>query len=156
MIRLAPERPLPLVAFVPGKTPRPGAPSPPYATRFDEAAWTASSTYVFGFDLFNHGFPWEAHEAWEALWHKQPRGSVAHRFLQALIKLAAAHVKRLEGAPRGMRAHADSAAEMFRAIGVEHARFAGIDLGEAERAALAAARGEVAALLPTEAPRRDA
>ncbi|TGQ49534.1 DUF309 domain-containing protein, partial [Mesorhizobium sp. M1C.F.Ca.ET.210.01.1.1] len=25
--------------------------------------------FRWGIDLFNHGYYWEAHEAWEPLWH---------------------------------------------------------------------------------------
>lgn len=46
--------------------------------------------YLRGIDLFNHGFYWESHEAWEAVWISAGRrGSVAD-FLKALIKVAAA------------------------------------------------------------------
>ncbi|MET2831203.1 DUF309 domain-containing protein [Mesorhizobium shangrilense] len=29
----------------------------------------SSNAFRWGSDLFNHGYYWEAHEAWEPLWH---------------------------------------------------------------------------------------
>ncbi len=31
--------------------------------------WRDSPAYLRGIDLFNAGYYWEAHEAWEPLWH---------------------------------------------------------------------------------------
>ena len=50
-------------------------------------------------DLLNHGFYWEAHEAWETLWHAAGRKGEIADFLKGLIKLAAAAVKAREGNP---------------------------------------------------------
>jgi uncharacterized protein len=74
--RFLPDRPFPLYAYVPGHTPHPtrdpdghsyGAafemPEPP-----DPQEWRACRDYLYGIDLFNHGFYWEAHEVWEGLW----------------------------------------------------------------------------------------
>ena len=44
---------------------------------------------------------WEAHEAWEELWHACGRMGPTADFLRGLIKLAAAGVKVREGRPRG-------------------------------------------------------
>ena len=43
--------------------------------------------------LFNAGYYWEAHEAWESLWHMAGRVGPLADFLKGLIKLAAAGVK---------------------------------------------------------------
>nr|WP_244447982.1 DUF309 domain-containing protein [Neorhizobium vignae] len=50
-----------------------------------------------GQDLFNHGYYWEAHEAWEGLWQAAKRGSQLRAFLKGLILLSAAGVKIREG-----------------------------------------------------------
>ncbi|MEO6809260.1 MAG: DUF309 domain-containing protein, partial [Isosphaeraceae bacterium] len=40
--------------------------------------WAASEDYGLGVALFNAGYYWEAHEAWEGLWHAhQRRGPTA-------------------------------------------------------------------------------
>jgi len=55
-----------------------------------------------GVTLFNHGYYWEAHEAWERLWQAMPRDSAATRLLQDLIVLAAARVKARQGQAIGI------------------------------------------------------
>jgi hypothetical protein len=69
-------------------------------------AWQNSEVYRYGIDLFNHGFYWEAHEAWEALWHAAGRRGAIALWLKALIKLAAAAVKLREGNAYGAAHHA--------------------------------------------------
>lgn len=120
--RYVPERSLPPYAYVPGGFPHPvrdpeghmfgrdeGPPEP-----LDPANWRACREYLYGIDLFNHGYYWEAHEVWEGLWHACGRSGAMGDFLQGLIKLAAAGVKAREGNPNGVRRHARRAAELFR------------------------------------------
>jgi hypothetical protein len=111
------DRPLPPYSYVPGFTPHPvsdprghmhGAahetPQP-----LDPASWRSSDAYLYAADLFNHGFYWEAHEAWESLWHAAGRRGFVAAWLKALIKLAAAGVKAREGNPTGVARHATRA-----------------------------------------------
>jgi Domain of unknown function (DUF309) len=51
-----------------------------------------SREYLHGIDLFNHGFYWGAHEAWEGLWVACGRRGPTATYLQAL-NLAAAGFK---------------------------------------------------------------
>jgi len=118
-------RPLPPYSYVPGLAPHPTSdprghsfglnePSPPPLTQF---AFRDNASYLYGIDLFNHGYYWEAHEAWESLWHAAGRSGPTADFLKGLIKLAAAGVKLREGRPAGVRQHAQRAAELFRGVG---------------------------------------
>jgi predicted metal-dependent hydrolase len=122
--RLVPNLPLPPYAYVPGRSPHPTSdpqghhfgvpperPDPP-----DPEHWRACRPYLFGIDLFNHGYYWEAHEVWEGLWHACGRKGPTASFLKGLIKLAAAGVKAREGVPQGVRDHARRAAELFRQV----------------------------------------
>ena len=59
--------------------------------------FAASEAFLFGVDLFNHGFYWEAHESWEGLWRRCVRGQAQHQVLQGLIQIAAAYLKRALG-----------------------------------------------------------
>jgi predicted metal-dependent hydrolase len=121
--RYLPDVPLPPYAFVPGRSPHPScdpAGHSYHAARESPAAvdagnWRASRAYLHGIDLFNHGFYWEAHEAWEGLWHACGRRGAAADFLKGLIQLAAAGVKHREGVPQGVTNHARRAVELFRA-----------------------------------------
>lgn len=71
------------------------------------------ATHVWAMDLFNHGFYWEAHEAWEGLWHAFGRSGPKADFVKGLIKLSAAGVKAREGNATGVTRHARRAAELL-------------------------------------------
>jgi len=53
--------------------------------------------YLWGADLYNGGFFWEAHETWEVLWRSADKLSHRRRFLQGLIQCAAACLKAVAG-----------------------------------------------------------
>lgn len=86
----------PPYAFVPGLNPHPTADpdghSVTLALRQSCALtpnhWMKNKDYLFGCDLYNHGYWWEAHEAWERVWLSVPRGHQADTFLRALIQAA--------------------------------------------------------------------
>ena len=48
--------------------------------------------WLYAVDLFNGGWYWAAHEAWEGFWHALGRTTPEARFVQGLIHLAAAAV----------------------------------------------------------------
>lgn len=121
--RLVPDRPFPPYAYRPGRTPHPTrdpdghsygakheAREPP-----DPDGWRTCRDYLYGIDLFNHGFYWEAHEAWEGLWVDCGRRGPTATYLQALINLAAAGFKARWGSARGMTANARTALRLFDA-----------------------------------------
>jgi predicted metal-dependent hydrolase len=122
--RYCPQRELPAYSYVPGLFPHPmsderghsyGRHEPP-AQPLDESTFRTNETYGYALDLFNHGYYWEAHETWEALWHAAGRRGPAADFLKGLIKLAAAGVKAREGRPAGVRQHALRAAELVAGV----------------------------------------
>lgn len=78
-----------------------------------DGRWNDSEAFVEGVRLFNAGYYWEAHEAWEALWHAHGRTGPTAWVLQSLIKLAAAGVKVRERRPAGARTHAARAAALL-------------------------------------------
>ncbi len=136
--RLVPDEPLPPYSFVPGRFPHPvsdpaghsfGA-NPDPAPPPDPERWAENGRYLFGIDLFNAGYYWEAHEAWESLWHACGRSGHTADFLKGLIKLAAAGVKVREGKPVGAAGHARAAADLFRQTGARGERYLGLPLGE--------------------------
>ena len=138
--RLVPDEPLPPYSYVTGKFPHPtrdaaghsfGQP-PDDPPPLDPAEWSRSRNYLLGCDLFNHGYYWEAHESWEAVWKACGRRGMAADFLKGLIKLAAAGVKAREGRSAGIVRHGARAAELFRSVRsqVSGTRYLGIDIGE--------------------------
>jgi hypothetical protein len=84
---------LPERAFIPGRGPRPTALDEPPALYLPAEQWRDNHAYLWGVDLCNHGYAWEAHEAWEGLWRAAKRDATQATFLQGLIQCAAAHVK---------------------------------------------------------------
>lgn len=93
--------------------------------------WPRSPPYLRGVALFNAGYYWEAHEAWESLWHAHGRAGATADVLKALIKLAAAGVKVREGQPHGVTTHARRAAELFRKVHAESGPvLLGLDLND--------------------------
>ncbi len=114
-MRYAPGRNFPPYAYLPGRDPHPtrdsdghsfargggdhGESPPPY---MPPELWADSEDYLYGVDLYNAGYLWEAHEAWEGLWHVSKPYPEQAAHLQGLIQCAAACLKLSMGQPRGM------------------------------------------------------
>ena len=140
--RYVPDAPFPPYAFVPGRFPHPTRDPAGHRhgralarpASFDPSRWRECRPYLVGIDLFNHGYYWEAHEAWESVWHACGRKGRSGTCLRALIRLAAAGVKVRETMPGGVRRHAAGAAalvgELDAALGPAAGRYMGLDLGE--------------------------
>ena len=99
--RYAPRRPFPRYAFLPGRDPHPTRDPRGHSHGTAEIRpeylpperWQENEPYLFGVDLYNHGFLWEAHEAWESLWHVSKHDPRQAAFLQGLIQCSAASLK---------------------------------------------------------------
>lgn len=97
------KRKFPSYRFIPGKTPHPTrdpdghsfARHPEPRVNFND--WRTCENYLYGIDLFNHGYWWEAHEALETVWVTVGRKSEAGQFIQGLILLSVAHLKCHQG-----------------------------------------------------------
>ena len=77
-----------------------------------------------GIHLFNEGRYWDAHEAWEELWHRRTEES--RIFIQGIIQLAAAfHLLHRPGRRRGALGNFRKAEEKLRLF---PSRFLGIDV----------------------------
>lgn len=148
--RFAPHLPLPPYTYIPGRAPHPlrdptghsygkhPSPSPP----LDDTNWQQHAAYLAGIDLFNLGYYWEAHEAWESAWHGVGRIGTTADVLKALIHLAAAGVKLREGRPQGVASHLQKALGLFAVVRAAQERCLGLTLDtlktEVERTAAAA------------------
>src|SRR5207253_1624917 len=115
------DQPFPSYTYVPGRAAHPfreqgghshGKQVPNVAPITDHN-WPTHAMYLYAIDLFNYGYYWEAHEAWEAVWHACGRSGPVADFLKALIKLAAAGVKLREDRLTGVTRHASRAAQLF-------------------------------------------
>ncbi len=126
-MRYCSERSFPPYAFLPGRDPHPtrdprghsfGEEEGPAAYLAPEK-WRANEDYLWGVDLYNHGYLWEAHEAWEGLWHGAKHDRHQALFLQGLIQCAAACLKIPMGQPRGLERLASLGTEKLEAVGRE-------------------------------------
>jgi hypothetical protein len=134
IVRLLPGEPLPPYSFVPGLFPHPT--SDPRGHSYGHQArsvpaphgdaWSDCEPYLRGIDLFNFGYYWEAHEAWESVWHACGRAGPLADFLKALIHLAAAGVKLREGRGDGAAGHARRAEALFNSLAAP--RIMGLDV----------------------------
>jgi hypothetical protein len=101
--RYLPHRAFPAYQYVPGINAHPvrdpeghsyePSPTAPRRDPWDPGAWRELTDWLWGVDLFNAFFFWEAHEAWEQLWIIYPRRTAPSLVLQGLIQLAAALLK---------------------------------------------------------------
>lgn len=116
----------PAYRFIPGVHPHPtadprghshlppGEPHPVVVFKPPEE-WDHSFDYLYGCDLYNHAYWWEAHEAWEGLWQLTDKKGAQGHFLQLIIQVSACHLKlhtgKLEGVlslRRSSRGHFDA------------------------------------------------
>lgn len=67
------------------------------------ASWSECEDYLFGVDLFNRAFLWEAHEAWEWVWIAAGKTTEPAGFVQGLIQISAALLRDHLGTPGGAR-----------------------------------------------------
>ncbi len=87
--------PLPADRYIPGFNDRPThSPADSYSDDIP-GGLRKSIIFCYGVDLFNHGYYWEAHEAWEHIWIPR-RETKEGTFLKGLIQLTASVLKRLQ------------------------------------------------------------
>ncbi|MEO1193168.1 MAG: DUF309 domain-containing protein [Pseudomonadota bacterium] len=114
-------QPLPPYRYIPGLNAHPKAYPKGYIHGLQTGpipalppeAWARSVSYLQGCDLYNRGYWWEAHEAWEGLWQVTRDRPRQHRFLQGLIQAANAQLKLALDLPRAVRRLWDKAEDHF-------------------------------------------
>lgn len=134
--RFTAQRSLPPYTYVPGQAPHPLSDAAghsfgkhaPSTSPVDNHNWRQHEAYLYGVDLFNQGYYWEAHESWEAAWNGVGRRGVVADFLKGLIHLAAAGVKLREGRPTGTARHLHKAEALFQAAKAEHKTCLGVSV----------------------------
>ena len=112
-MRLVPDRNFPPYAFVPGEHPHPT--KDPQGHSFGDSEATDPQAFEWGVDLYEHGYFWEAHEAWEPLW--RPSEGAERSLLAGLIQCAAACLKTRVGESRGARRLGERAVGHLREVG---------------------------------------
>ncbi len=130
-------RALPHYRYVPGQSPHPLRHPEGHAfgsvefelDSFEPARWQSSVEYLYGVDLFNYAYWWEAHESFEVLWRAAGRRSGTGIFLQGLIQVAAGLLKEFMGVQHAaLRLSTAGCAKIRSAngifLGIEVERFA--------------------------------
>lgn len=131
------DKPFPSYRFVPGRTPHPTRDpqghshglQEPTLSGFEPEQWFECEMYLFGIDLFNHHYWWEAHEAWEIVWKCVPRHSQSGLFLQGLIQITAAMLKTEQGLGRASERLARSG---IAKLGLAGKVYCGVDIPDFE------------------------
>jgi len=90
--------------------------------------WRTLDAWLYGVDLFNWFYFWEAHEAWEGLWAAAERESPPGLMLQGLIQIAAALLKTHMGVVLGARALSTEGLDNLRRVAKKHASLLGLNL----------------------------
>ncbi|MFT5051867.1 MAG: hypothetical protein ACI8QZ_003296 [Chlamydiales bacterium] len=137
-LRYAASRPFPSYAFLPGRDAHPtrdplghsySEDPEPAAAYFPPEQWAANEDYLFGVDLYNHGYLWEAHEAWEGLWHQAKHDEMQAQLLQGLIQCAAAALKIPMEQPGGLVKLSEKGTERLEQVArATRAPYMGLDL----------------------------
>jgi len=137
-VRYAAARAFPAYAFLPGRDPHPtrdpdghsyANESEAPAAYHSSEAWRTNEDYLFGVDLYNHGYLWEAHEVWEGLWHAAKHDALQADFLQGLIQCSAAALKVPMNQPRGLERLAALGTERLERVArASRGEFMGLDL----------------------------
>ena len=99
------DRKFPSYRFIPGKSPHPTRDPDGHSYKkpleqlasFENNQWQSCNAYLYGIDLFNYGYWWEAHEALEVVWVAAGRQTKTGLFIQGLIQISAAHLKKFQG-----------------------------------------------------------
>lgn len=132
-------RPFPAYRFIPGRSPHPRVDPAGHSHGMPEwrpepvspEKWDESDAWLYGVDLFNHGYWWEAHEVLEGLWHAAGRTTSEARFLQGLIQIAAGCLKREMGEAGGAQRLLEAGLEKVAAA---PDRWLGVNVREFEAA----------------------
>jgi hypothetical protein len=119
--RQLPQKRLPPYAYLPGKNPHPVRDPAGHSYHVEPIPVAAevslsSDAFLWGLDLFNHGYYWEAHEEWESLWQVADRDGPLRVLFKGLILLSAAGVKIRERKKAAAQRHAKRAAAQLRQL----------------------------------------
>lgn len=136
------DEPFPAYRFIPGCNPHPtadprghsyGAPGTqgPSVVWVAPQDWAKSTDYLYGCDLYNHAYWWEAHEAWEGLWQLTEKEGIQGRFLKGLIQMSACHLKRFLGHSGGVERLSQGSVAYLRQVleRMQGESYMGTDLG---------------------------
>lgn len=74
---------------------------PDTTMKFSVKSWQKSERYLYAIDLFNHQYYWEVHEVLEKLWMETGKKSPEGIFIQGIIQLSIALLKKIQSNTKG-------------------------------------------------------
>lgn len=127
---------MPPYRFIPGLSPHPvrDPAGHSYGETHEKLSYLAPESfekneeYLFGVDLYNQAYWWEAHEAWEDVWHTTDKESDYGNYLQGLIQISAALIKWFLKEPVGMKKLYALGVGRLEKVAASNPQFMGVDL----------------------------
>ena len=98
----------------------PGSGSVPDRAVLTAATADREDAFAYGADLYNHGFFWEAHEVWEAVWMAATPNSARRQALRSLIQMTNACLKLAMGKRNAFERLAAEVAQISPGEGLAH------------------------------------
>jgi uncharacterized protein len=121
--RLQPDWAFPAYIFTPGENPHPKksgghmeGEGDPVCLPIDPSVPEQHLSLRYALDLYNHGYFWESHVYFEAIWNAHGRHGPEADLMKAFIKLGAAWIKLKLGQPESARGHFARARELMESI----------------------------------------
>ncbi len=132
--------PFPAYRYAPGLRPHPTRnpgghsyqpqPQPNRHPPWRPEDWESLHSWLYGVDLFNAFYFWEAHEAWEGLWVAVARDSASGLLLQGLIQIAAALLKAHGRVEAGVHILSAQGLDKLRRAGASGNEHMGLDIAK--------------------------
>ena len=139
--RYYPQRPFPPYRHIPGVTPHPFYDPRGHSYGLHEEfnnhvpppeAWRENHIYLYGIDLYNFSYWWEANEIWEGLWSRT-EGNY-RLYLQGLIQISVSllkwHTRKLQGLRLLSTTGRDKLRQVLKNLDDPKGMYMGIDLNE--------------------------
>ncbi|MDE0554398.1 MAG: DUF309 domain-containing protein [Candidatus Poribacteria bacterium] len=124
--RYCPQKPFPPYRHIPGVTPHPIRDPRGHSYRLEEEhdddplppeLWRENEDYLYGIDLYNFAYWWEAHEPWEGFSHQAE--DTYRLFLQGLIQVSASLIKYHSRMLRPLRTLSTAGRDKLRQVVIE-------------------------------------
>lgn len=86
-----------------------------YSIKTVPAFWHEDVVYLYGVDLFNAHYFWEAHEVWERKWIFFKAHHESHAaWMQGMIQIAASFCKGVQNNPQGMQTNLEKGLDKIK------------------------------------------
>lgn len=88
--------------------------SDPISKPIDSNNYKNHTDYLFAIDLINHGYYWESHVYFEAIWHAHDRSGNVANYCKAMVKISAGAIKHKQGRLISAKRLFNGAIEIFK------------------------------------------